>query len=121
MVKMKHKRIIFIIALIIYFIYTIFLYQTDTSGFMDMGLFLFVIGSGFYLAEDFKKYKTESSSKKLIWFTLIYALVFAVLSIVLHFPAAEAKDILIEAIARGLIISIVVYVISNIRMRESLN
>lgn len=114
--KIRQKKIIYIIALIIYALYTLFIYKDTDSGILNMVLFIAYIFSGFYLAEDVHIYKGKSSANKIIWATILIGLALAVVGVIIYYPADQAKDIIIESIARGLIISLVVWGISKMRL-----
>lgn len=119
MITMKKKKIIFAITWLINAAYNLFFYQTESFfAIFEIVLFAAVIFSGLFLSEDYQKYVSVVSSRKVMGFTVFSALIIAILGIILHYPANEAKDILVDSISRGILLAIVVYVIRKFRDKE---
>ena len=118
MITRQKKKIIFAIFLLVYAAYNIFFYQKDL-GFLTMVLFTGLVFSGFFLAEDCYKYVSELSYKKVTALTLGSALGLSILGVILNFPAHEAREILLESLARGLMIALIVFAVSKFRIKNS--
>lgn len=116
MQKSINKKLVFIISIIAYAIYTFFLYG-EGLDLIELILFLFVIFSGLYLAEDLEKYKSTEDSRRLKLLTIVIALILAVVGVILHYPINEAKGIILEALIRGIIAGLVFVAIEKFRKR----